>query len=80
MTTFSWELVIFGALLIVVGLLILKGRPDFRPKGVIHVRRSEEKDTYLFEFNIPPEQIPSMKAITFRVAVEEDHSQNIQSS
>lgn len=76
MTALSWELIIFGAFLIIVGIMILKSRPD----GVIHVRKSEEKDTYLFEFNIPPEKIPSMRAITFRVAIEEDHSQNIQSS
>ena len=76
MTVLIWEIVIFVLFLVVVAILISKGKPD----GVIHIRRTEEKDTYLFEFNILPEQIPQMKAVTFRVAVEEDHSQNLQSS
>ena len=76
MTTLIWEIVIFVLFLVVVGVLISKGKPD----GVIHVRTTEEKDTYLFEFNIPPEQIPKMSSVTFKVSIEEDHSQNIQSS
>ena len=51
-----------------------------KKEGTIHVHQSEEKDTYLFEFNIPPEKIPTMKSVTFKVSIEEDHSQNIQSS
>lgn len=74
MTSVSWEFIIFGMLLIVVGILMLKSRSD----GVIHVRKGEEKDTYLFEFNIPPEKIPTMRTVVFKVSIEEDHSQNIQ--
>lgn len=48
------------------------------PQGVIHVRQSEEKDSYLFEFHVLPEAIPSMKTITFKIVTEEDHSQNLQ--
>lgn len=76
MTNLIWEIIIFVLFLITAFILISKGKPD----GVIHVRKSEEKDTYLFEFNIPPEQIPLMRAVTFKVIIEEDHSQNIQSS
>ena len=48
------------------------------PQGIIHVRQSEEKDSYLFEFRVLPETIPSMKTITFKIVTEEDHSQNLQ--
>lgn len=46
--------------------------------GIIHVRQSEDKDNYLFEFHVLPETIPSMKTITFKIVTEEDHSQNLQ--
>ena len=49
-----------------------------RKDGLIHVHlgKGEEKDTYLFEFNVPPEEIPSMSQIVFKVQLEE---QKIQS-
>ena len=42
--------------------------------GVIHVTKSKDDkpDTYLFEFNVPPEDIPSMKQVVFQVRIEKD--------
>ena len=74
MTPLIWEILIFVLFLAIVAILISKGRAD----GTIHVHKGEDKDTYLFEFDIPPEKIPTMKAVVFKVSVEEDHSQNIQ--
>lgn len=62
------------AALVFIFLMIFANHTD----GVIHVRQGEEKDSYLFEFNIPPEKIPTMKTVVFKVSIEEDHSQNIQ--
>ena len=46
--------------------------------GLIHVTlgEGEDKDLYLFEFNVPPEEIPKMKTVTFKVVID---SQNIHS-
>ena len=58
-----------------------------RKDGVIHVLIGEEKDNYLFEFNIPPEEIPTMNQVVFAVKLkhrdrdyEESDSQNLQST
>ena len=48
--------------------------------GVIHVTQGEESDKYLFEFNVPPEKIPEMNQIIFVVRIEEDSSQNLQTT
>lgn len=40
--------------------------------GVIHVTRAEDHDRYLFEFNIPPEKIPTMKSVIFQVRLSKD--------
>lgn len=52
-----------------------------RKDGVIHVTLGEEKDKYLFEFNIPPEEVPSMNQVVFVVKIERENpnSQNLQS-
>ena len=48
--------------------------------GIIHVTQGEESDKYLFEFNVPPEQIPKRNQIIFAVKIEEDGSQNLQTT
>lgn len=59
----------------IVGLICL----DFKHSdGVIHVTRGEERDTYLFEFNVPPERVPQMKNVIFSVRIE-PKEQNLQS-
>lgn len=51
-----------------------------RKDGVIHVMLDEEKDKYLFEFHIPPEEVPTMKQVIFAVKIEQKQdSQKIQS-
>lgn len=63
---------IFGVL---IGLFCLDfGKHD----GVIHVscgRAEDEPDKYLFEFNIPPEKIPGMKNVIFKVKLEDSQKQ-----
>ena len=50
-----------------------------RPKdGVIHVTEKGDSENLLFEFNIPPEKIPQMKNVNFKVQIEEDPSKNLQ--
>ena len=49
-----------------------------RKDGVIHVTRGDARDNYLFEFNIPPEEVPSMKQVVFVVKIEPGE-QKIQS-
>ena len=50
-----------------------------RPKdGVIHVTEKGDRENLLFEFNIPPEKIPQMKNVNFKVQIEENPSQNLQ--
>ena len=48
--------------------------------GLIHVTlgEGEDKDLYLFEFNVPPEEIPKMKHVVFKVVIDKS-SQKIQS-
>ena len=74
-----WVMLVLGC---VVGFLIGVFCLDFmKHDGVIHVFKEEDKDRYLFEFNIPPEDIPKMKIISFGVKLEkEDGSKNLQSS
>ena len=52
-----------------------------RKDGVIHVTlgRDKEADQYLFEFNIPPEDIPTMDQVVFKVRIEGREPQNLQS-
>lgn len=71
-----WAWLILGLLAgFILGSLITDRH---KRDGVIHVARSEEKDRYLFEFNIPPEDVPKMKQVVFEVRLE-DSSQEIQS-
>lgn len=73
--------IVIGTILFLLAILIgyLTGlHSKTVAQGIIHVRQSEEKDNYLFEFHVLPETIPSMKTITFKIVAEEDHSQNIQ--
>lgn len=71
-----WFISLIGACIgLVIGLICV----DFKQaSGVIHVTQGEEKDQYLFEFNIPPEDIPKMKRIIFKVQIEQ--SKNLQST
>lgn len=48
--------------------------------GIIHVSQDEDHDSYLFEFRIPPEQIPKMENVVFKVSLENARSQNLQGS
>lgn len=58
---------------------------SLRRDGVIHIFHEEDNDRYLFEFNIPPEEIPTMSQVVFitKIAKPENenlNSQNLQSS
>lgn len=68
----------------IVGFMVGFGLELFirssRKDGVIHVTQQEEGDKYLFEFNIPPEEIPTMSQVVFTVKLEKADSQNLQSS
>ena len=48
-----------------------------RRDGVIHIYKKDEEERYLFEFNIPPENIPKMKQVVFYTKEEDDDSQNL---
>ena len=43
-----------------------------RKDGIIHVTpgNEEKPDTYLFEFNIPPEDIPELRQVVFKVLIQ----------
>ena len=72
-----WFFMIFGMSIgYVVGVLLYRAAFD----GVIHVTQNDDKDTYLFEFLIPPEKIPKIKNVMFRVKLEKDDSQKLQGS
>ena len=51
---------------------------SIRKDGVIHITHEEDKDSYLFEFNIPPEEIPTMSYVVFKTRIE-PNKQKIQS-
>lgn len=73
--------IIIGTILFILAIFIgyLAGLySKTAPQGIIHVRQSEDRDNYLFEFHVLPETIPSMRSITFKIVTEEDHSQNLQ--
>ena len=73
----SWWFI--GLIGICIGFIIGRIAIDFnKSDGIIHVTQGDEKDQYLFEFNIPPEQIPKMKQVVFKVQIEK--SQNLQAS
>lgn len=70
---------VIGLICICIGLIFGLITVDWKhTDGVIHVTQGEDKDKYLFEFNIAPEQIPKMKQVIFRVSIED--SQNLQGS
>ena len=51
-----------------------------RKDGVIHVTREQEGDKYLFEFNVPPEEIPAMSQVVFKTRIEPpQRQQDLQS-
>lgn len=55
---------------VAVGAWIIYVICSRRKDGVIHVTLGEEKDNYLFEFNIPPEEVPKMKQVVFVVKID----------
>ena len=70
---------VIGLICICIGLIFGLITVDWKhTDGVIHVKQGNEKDQYLFEFNIPPEQIPKMRQVVFKVQIEQ--SQNLQGS
>lgn len=72
----AWPLFIVGLLIgFIAGTFI-----HDRSHGVIHITHEEDHDNYLFEFNIPPEDVPKMKQVIFATKIEEKgSSQNLQS-
>lgn len=64
-----WIWFVFGAAL---GALIDYRIWSGRKEGMIYVtpKPDEDRDIYLFEFNIPPEKIPSMRQVVFRVVIK----------
>jgi len=73
----QWYMLFFIGFLVgtVAGFIFFRQN---KHDGIIHVTRGEESDKYLFEFNIPPERIPQMKTVIFKVAIEDDSSQKVQ--
>lgn len=61
-----------------IGFLIGLFSLDRKHHGVIHVTQEEDTDRYFFEFHIEPEEIPRMKTVVFKVKIERDSSQNLQ--
>ena len=49
--------------------------------GIIHVKPGIDKkpDTYLFEFNVAPEVIPTKKNVQFEILIEPADQQKLQS-
>lgn len=71
-----WILFITGFVIGAIGMRLYLANESH---GAIHVTHGEDSDKYLFEFNIPPENIPKMKKVVFRVVIVDDASQNLQS-
>lgn len=71
-----WQLIFTVGLIVgcLIGILLSHDKKSH--DGIIHVTQGEESDKYLFEFNIPPEEIPRMKNVIFEVRVEDE--QNLQ--
>lgn len=65
-----WYLIFAVGLIVgyLIGMLLSLDRKSH--DGVIHVTQGEDRDKYLFEFNIPPEKIPRMKNVIFAVKVD----------
>lgn len=63
----AWVLIGF-----IIGFLLECYICSKRKEGTIHVTKGvdEKPDTYLFEFNIPPEDIPKMHQVVFKVVIE----------
>ncbi len=80
MTDLHWR-IIFLLLGVAVGFVIGVWSINWQKSdGKIHVTLGDEEknDRYLFEFNIPPEKIPRMKNVVFKVQLEQS-SQKLQS-
>lgn len=59
---------------VVIGIVFVSRPRD----GSIYVTETGESDNLLFEFNIPPEKIPRMKDVNFKVQIVKDPSQKLQ--
>lgn len=70
-----WILFLVG---LVIGSLAMQLYLSTKHDGSIYVTHGEETDKYLFEFNIPPEQIPKMKQVVFAVKIITEEPQNLQ--
>lgn len=71
-----WVILLLGLSLgLIFGSFIMD---KIKHDGLIHITLGEgdDKDLYLFEFITPPEEIPKMKTVTFKVVID---SQNIHS-
>lgn len=68
----SWFWLIIGLFL---GLGIYYYISTTRKDGIIYVTPgdTDRPDTYLFEFNIPPEDIPEMRQVIFKVMIKTEH-------
>ena len=68
----SWFWLIIGLFL---GLGIYYYISTIKKDGTIYVTPGDAKrpDTYLFEFNIPPEDIPEMRQVVFKVTIKTEH-------
>lgn len=68
-------------LLILVGLCIGYGISFllwyFRKDGVIHIYHSSDGERYLFEYHVPPENVPDMHQVIFWPKVETEDPQNL---
>ena len=75
-----WLMLLIGFGLATVLWLSLYSKKFNKRDGTIYISHGEDKDNYLFEFNILPEAIPQMKQVVFKVVIKDDLSQNLQSS
>lgn len=67
---------------LVIGFGLMLFIYSFKQDGVIHIFQEEDTDKYLFEFRVPPEEIPTMSHVIFtvKIAPKDADSQNLQSS
>ena len=70
-----WAICILGVLIgFLAGVFSLDKKQH---DGIIHIIQGEDTDKYIFEFNIPPEDVPKMSQVVFKTKIEE--SQELQS-